>query len=150
MATRSTIAILNNDGTVTAIYCHWDGYLEHHGLILSEYYTEQSKVKELISNGDLSALRENINPTEEHSFEKPQDDVCIYYHRDREEDWESNKPTNYDGLNELWDDFKNSDREFLYIYIGNDWYYTHWNDTRLALKHVKTKLKELEEKENAE
>lgn len=150
MATRSTIAILNNDGTITAIYCHWDGYLEHHGLILSEYYTEQSKVKELINNGDLSALRENINPTEEHSFEKPQDDVCIYYHRDRGEQWESNKPTNYNGLSELWDAFKNSDREYLYIYIGNDWYYTHWNDTRLALKHVKTKIKELEEEESAE
>jgi len=147
MATRSTIAILNNDGTVTAIYCHWDGYLEHHGLILSEYYQEREKVEELLNNGDLSALRENINPTKEHSFEKPQDDVCIYYHRDREEDWESNKPRNYDGLNKLWDAFKNSDREYLYIHIGNDWYYTHWNDSKIALKHLKTAVQALETEE---
>lgn len=25
MSTRSNIGVLNNDGTVTAIYCHWDG-----------------------------------------------------------------------------------------------------------------------------
>jgi hypothetical protein len=28
MATRSRIAIENQDGTVTSIYCHFDGYIE--------------------------------------------------------------------------------------------------------------------------
>lgn len=147
MATRSTIAILNNDGTVTAIYCHWDGYVEYNGRILAEYYPEIERVKKLINGGDLSSLNKKIEPTAEHSFDKPQDDVCVFYYRDRGEQWESNKPTNYDGLNELWDNFKNSDREFLYIYIGNDWYYTHWNDSRFALKHLKTALQALETEE---
>ena len=73
MSTRSEIAILNNDGTVTAIYCHWDGYVENNGIILSEHYKEIEKVKELIKNGDLSSLNKNIEPTKdsEHSFERP-------------------------------------------------------------------------------
>jgi len=29
MATRSNIGIVNEDGSVTGIYCHWDGYPEN-------------------------------------------------------------------------------------------------------------------------
>ncbi len=29
MATRSNIGIVNDNGSVTGIYCHWDGYPEH-------------------------------------------------------------------------------------------------------------------------
>jgi hypothetical protein len=43
MGTRSTIAIQNADNTVTGIYCHWDGYVEHNGKILNENYTTESK-----------------------------------------------------------------------------------------------------------
>ena len=31
MATRSTISIQKNDGTIRSVYCHWDGYCEHNG-----------------------------------------------------------------------------------------------------------------------
>jgi len=34
MATRSRIAIENQDGTVTSIYCHFDGYLSGVGKLL--------------------------------------------------------------------------------------------------------------------
>ena len=50
MATRSTIAVVNPDNTVTQIYCHWDGYLSHNGRILKESYTDLNAVKELISH----------------------------------------------------------------------------------------------------
>lgn len=33
MATRSRIGIENQDGTVTSVYCHWDGYPENNGRI---------------------------------------------------------------------------------------------------------------------
>lgn len=69
MSTRSNIAILNNDGTVTAIYAHWDGYIDYNGRILSESYQEIEKVKKLISGGDLSSLYREIEPTAKHSFE---------------------------------------------------------------------------------
>ena len=38
MSTRSRIAIKQNDGTYKSIYCHSDGYLEHNGYILYNYY----------------------------------------------------------------------------------------------------------------
>ena len=49
MATRSKIAIEDQDGTVRSIYCHWDGYPSHHGPILLEHYTTQEKVESLIA-----------------------------------------------------------------------------------------------------
>ena len=85
MSTRSNIGVLNNDGKVTAIYCHWDGYVEYNGRILAEYYQEIERVKKLISGGDLSSLNKEIEPTAEHSFENPQDDVCVSYYRGRGE-----------------------------------------------------------------
>ena len=72
MSTRSNIGILNEDGTVDYIYCHFDGYLDHNGRILNEHYNTEEKVRELILLGDMRALVENI----EHS---------IFYHRDRGE-----------------------------------------------------------------
>jgi hypothetical protein len=73
MATRSRIAIENQDGTVTSIYCHFDGYLSGVGKLLKEYYTTQPKVKALIELGDISSL--DMTPIS-----------TIAYHRDRGED----------------------------------------------------------------
>lgn len=56
MATRSTIGIKRSDRTVTKIYCHWDGYLEHNGAILQKYYNTADKVEELLKLGNLSCL----------------------------------------------------------------------------------------------
>jgi len=145
MSTRSEIAILNSDGTVTGIYCHWDGYVDHNGRILSESYQEIEKVKKLISGGDLSSLRKEIEPTAKHSFENPQDDVCIYYHRDREEEWEYTKPKVYSNILSLCESLKDSWVEYLYLYIGGDWWYWDiYRTERFTLKHLKTDIKDLE------
>ena len=67
MGTRSGIGIQNADGSVTAIYCHWDGYPSHNGRILQDHYTDEAKVRELIALGDISSLREEIG--ERHPFD---------------------------------------------------------------------------------
>ena len=56
MGTRSTIALEYADGTVVQIYCHWDGYLDHNGMILYANYEDPFKVRELLDNGDMSSL----------------------------------------------------------------------------------------------
>lgn len=43
MSTRSTIGIRHEDGSVTKIYCHWDGYIEWNGAILQKYYNTADK-----------------------------------------------------------------------------------------------------------
>lgn len=69
MATRSTIAIEYADGTVDQVYCHWDGYISHHGPILLNHYSDPFKLQKLIDLGDLSILREEIG--EQHPFDNP-------------------------------------------------------------------------------
>ena len=83
MGTRSTIAIQNADGTVTGIYCHWDGYLSHNGRILQENYTTEAQVRELIALGDLSSLGETVGS--KHDFNNAPDGECNAYGRDRGE-----------------------------------------------------------------
>ena len=60
MATRSYIGKLNPDNTVSYIYCHYDGYPEHNGVILQEHYSTPFKVDQLLALGDLSVLGEVI------------------------------------------------------------------------------------------
>jgi hypothetical protein len=72
MATRSRIAIENQDGSVTSIYCHWDGQIYSNGRILNKNYTTKDKVEELIALGNLSSLDETIERT-------------VAYHRDNGE-----------------------------------------------------------------
>jgi hypothetical protein len=83
MGTRSTIAIQNADNTVTGIYCHWDGYLEHNGKILASSYTTEAAVRELIALGDLSILGETVGSRQ--NFDNPVKGTCVAYGRDRNE-----------------------------------------------------------------
>ena len=99
MGTRSMIAIENpNSKAVKAIYCHWDGYLEHNGAILNEHYAASPKVNNLIALGDLSSLRQEIgekhafsqfeltDPAEIEAHQKLTETQCTFYTRDRGED----------------------------------------------------------------
>lgn len=56
MATRSRIGIDNPDGTITSIYCHFDGYPEGVGRVLAEHYTDEGKIRALLALGDISVL----------------------------------------------------------------------------------------------
>ena len=99
MATRSRIAIENQDGTVTSIYCHWDGYTEHNGKILFENY-HLTKTEQLIALGDISSLGETIEDT-------------VAYARDRGEDFNQ---TTFDNVPTLFEAGFNSGVEYVYCF----------------------------------
>ena len=85
MATRSRIGIANEDGTVTSIYCHFDGYPENNGKILTKYWTDVTKLKQLMALGDVSVLGKEIG--EKQDFDnRTNKDWCLAYGRDRGED----------------------------------------------------------------
>jgi len=97
MGTRSMIAIQNPySKDVRAVYCHWDGYLEHNGSILNKHYSNSAKVNNLIALGDISSLKPEIG--EKHDFSRldstlPADEyeelygnMTTFYTRDRGED----------------------------------------------------------------
>ena len=99
MGTRSMIAIQNPySKDVRAVYCHWDGYLEHNGSILQKHYSASPKVNNLIALGDLSSLRPEIgdkhlfsslqidDKAERAAYEETVKDMCTFYTRDRGED----------------------------------------------------------------
>jgi len=98
MGTRSMIAIQNPySKDVRAVYCHWDGYLEHNGSILHKHYSASPKVNNLIALGDLSSLRPEIGvqhafssldvpKAEQEAYDKEHGNSCTFYTRDRGED----------------------------------------------------------------
>lgn len=87
MATRSTISVIQSDGSVKSIYCHWDGYIkEGVGDTLKQFYNTLDKANELIELGSLSSLWEKLTTDNEHSFELPEKGVTVAYHRDRGEE----------------------------------------------------------------
>ena len=131
MATRSRIGIQNEDGTVSSIYCHWDGYPSHNGDLLINHYSDREKAEKLIALGSISSLRANIAPAHgsDHSFEKPQEDVTIVYHRDRGEDLDVGR------IDASLEEFEKSDNE-EYGYVltkDNVWLVTEYGK---ALKPV--------------
>jgi len=142
---------------VRAVYCHWDGYLEHNGSLLQKHYAASPKVNNLIALGDLSSLRPEIG--EKHLFssmELPKEqreaheeavkDMCTFYTRDRGEDAPFKVfPT----LKKAQDYFEGSWCEYLYVfkytkasdYTTGEWHYKkiggRWKKLAPALAKLK-------------
>lgn len=106
MATRSKIAIKNQNGTVDAIYCHWDGYPEHNGTILQDCYDTEQSVRELLALGDLSSLGKTLQST-------------VAYHRDKGEQ--------YSGVGQYMDTARllasssECGAEYVYLFENDKW-----------------------------
>lgn len=116
MGTRSNIGYINDEGKIRAAYCHYDGYLEHNGRILLDYYTDAAKVKELVELGDMSFLGSKVHPTpgSGHSFDNNENDVTVFYGRDRGEN--DVAPVTYDTVSE-WVNRKDSWEEYYYLFM---------------------------------
>lgn len=84
MATRSNVAVQQEDGTFLFIYVHWDGYYEGNGKTLLDHYSDVNKARQLAALGDLSVINEEVG--EKHDFNKPHDGWTVAYGRDRGED----------------------------------------------------------------
>jgi len=116
MATRSNIAYKKSDGSVRSIYCHWDGHPAHNGEMLRRHYQEARKIAQLIELGSLSSLGVNVFPVgKDHSFDKPQKDVCVFYGRDRGE--AGQEPRDYADIPSWIDDME----EYAYLWNGREW-----------------------------
>ena len=127
MATRSSIALLNSDASISSVYCHWDGYLEHNGKILVEHYATESAARYLLDHGNISVLARHMTPLhpDEHSFDKPEQDVCVFYRRDRNED---NEGSDYKTIGD-WIENDFAGIEFYYLGIpvpGEHGRLIHW------------------------
>ena len=83
MSTYATIAIEKDDGTLKSIYLNHDGYPAYCGVLLTRHYSDRAKLEKLIGLGELSVLKQKVDPVGDHSYDKPEPQVCIAYRRDR-------------------------------------------------------------------
>ena len=136
MSTNSRIAVVQKNGKVKSIYCHWDGYLSGVGQTLVDHYNDEKKANALVKLGDISCLYKHIKPlkeapeaffhgegkprilkAKEHNFNTQQKDVTVAYHRDRGEDY------NQDINKSLEDFIENGDLQgYDYIFKDGKWF----------------------------
>ena len=162
MGTRSMIAIENpHSKAVKAIYCHWDGYLQHNGSILNEHYSNSPKVNNLIALGDLSSLRPEIGvqhafssldvPKEEQeAYDKEHGNSCTFYTRDRGEDAPYK---HFESAKAALEYYNGSWCEYFYLFRydadleSGKWFFKDRNGG--AWKRLATALKKIKEEEFA-
>ncbi len=133
MATRSVIGVMHGD-KCKAVYCHWDGYLDHNGRILLEHY-DSPKANNLVALGDISSLGSEIG--EKHDFDVRFTEGAIgenwtkFYGRDRGEDGVDFKVfQNYDELLDFADDTL---AQFYYIMKDGVWYVADYDNRELRV-----------------
>ena len=100
MSTSALVGIQNSDGTVSAIYNQFDGYVDGGlGLYLLDNVTDEDQVRDIIAMGGASSIEGDT-----------------YYARDRGENLSILKFKTVD-------DFSNEAGNFSYIYIytADEW-----------------------------
>jgi hypothetical protein len=157
------IAIQNPyNKTVRAVYCHWDGYLEHNGAILQKHYADSSKVNHLVAMGDLSSLGTQIGEAHPFSPHGSKEDealyehakdmgYCTFYKRDRGESDVDFKV--FDTLKEAEDHYTWSDYYYCFKYSKADDYQSgewHYKQNGGRWKKLAPAIKKLDPKECAE
>lgn len=162
MSTRSLIWQEQGDGSFKGIYCHHDGYIKNGvGETLLNYYQDYNRVVKLINLGGLSSLGMYLDPlpdgahlyydfnngfktiytfSGEHTFDNPQEDVCVAYHRDRGEELDILSEPNLKGVIE---GAEHTWAEYIYVFRTNKWYVID-----LSKGYELKLLEEVYEKEN--
>lgn len=130
MSPNSGIALRSGD-TYQTIYCHWDGHPRTMLPILRNHYNSLELAAKLISYGDASSIEERLDPTPgvAHTFMMPEKDVCVFYHRDRGDDWISCQSTCYT-KKELFDQLA---FEYIYIFEEGQWNVYKRNGERIYI-----------------
>lgn len=109
MSTRSSITLKDGEKFIS-VYCHWDGYVANNGVLLQTNYNTIEKIKELLTKGDMSCLRETVADT-------------LYYVDYGEE---RVKPREYytvrDMINYEW-------QEYNYLFVDGKWMFSRDDST---------------------
>jgi hypothetical protein len=122
MSTHSNISVKTEKGYET-IYCHFDGYPSYMYPMLRDWYGTEERAKALVALGDASSINKRLVPSQDsgHSFDSPEKDVCVFYHRDRGEPWRYVAPGMYSKQEAVscYNSYIFEDGEW-HVYIGGE------------------------------
>lgn len=106
MGTPSMIGCFNDEtGTVTATYCHYDGYLEYNGKMLVENYNTPERAEAVANAGYLSALEEDLNKSIAESIH-------------------TGKPVVYKSVEDYQQSgYDHASAHYLYLFDGENWFF---------------------------
>jgi len=100
VSTRSNIVLLRKDNSCSAIYCHYDGYLEHNGRMLLDNYTSTKDVRALVSMGNIRSLKPTLDEMAKEDYEEA--------------------PLNYNSLRHYMSEVDTLFIEFIYMWSEED------------------------------
>ena len=114
MATRARIGFEAANGTIVSSYHHYDGYPAGLGYNLIRNYSDADKFREAVALGDASFWGTTPYPTDStHSFNTPQENVSIYYGRDRGE--ENVAPVTFADFADFAENWNIAGEEYAYV-----------------------------------
>ena len=118
MATRSIIGKCESNGSIVAIYCHWNGYPDNNGNLLLNYWTNELKINALMKLGNLSSLGKEIGSKQD--FNRPTDtDWCLAYGRDRRQTKQN--AVKLDSLDDFVEYTKSCGADYAYLWEEGNW-----------------------------
>lgn len=140
MGTRSTISILNTDGTLNSIYSQFDGYLAGAGESLYMHYNEVEKVEKLISMGAVVSLQPEIDIPEGvlHNSDSRTPNVTVFFQRDAKNNDSFFQSFNFSNLTNFFENNSFQGFDYLFKVKNNKWYLINSNNNKL--EPLKTKL----------
>ena len=105
MGTHAMIGIYDEkDGSVTASYCHYDGYVEGVGSTLFKHYNTQYDAEVVAKGGYISGLYSD-------------------YMKSRQEAVHHDRAMVYDSVEEFLEEgYDYSGAEYLYLFDGEAWF----------------------------
>jgi hypothetical protein len=119
MSTNATISVITPKGEVLTVYNHWDGYPDFLLNRLNEHYNNYTDAFALVSQGNISVVKERCDGDGAHTFDNPIPDQTIYYGRDRGEQGQAVDVQMLEGFN--IDRHPYGKQAYNYIFANGKW-----------------------------
>ena len=115
MATRARIGFETQVGEIVSAYHHYDGYPAGLGYnLIKNYVGDRDKFMEAVMLGDASFWGKTPYPsTSLHSFNNAEEDVSVYYGRDRGE--ENTAPVTFTDFEDFAANWDIAGEEYAYV-----------------------------------
>ena len=123
MSVHCIIAIQEENGSLTGIYCQCNGYIDSVGETLYYQYQNPDKIRSLMGLGDIEALDENVSQPE---FDSALGDLemgrTVAFHRDRGLEFAQIKAKNLKEFNRQCGQYFGISYVYLYVVNERKWY----------------------------